>query len=479
MEELKKDKLESFFQSEQISDNIFLRVYIEGFIKKFRSYNDDEFFISISGIKNFISQNDIILNYLFEQLKLHNFTVYNQGNDRSINDIGVNYKNITKDLAYDFKFQIQNIPALAEHSSKTGIPLIGLIVIKIVAQIVSRTKILYKAFVLDLDDTLWFGTVSEIGIDGISKNMKTKNAVAFIQFMKFIKALGNELGVFIAICSKNDPEIVQHTIEELNDDVFPLKNEIDFIIANNNDKSENIKIIANELSVLTNSIIFIDDNKLVRDEVKNKLPEVFVPEWNNHDELITQLIVGCFFERCELSLSSRNRKKQYKIIHTKRIQSSKPELSIKVINDIEHIESIRLYTKSNQFKFSSYDGDFDVNSKSIYFEIFRENGENLGICSAVTYSFINNTLQILNWAISCRFFEIGVEEFILDYILNLDNRCNIFINYMDSGRNEKVKEIICKYSELFIIDKNKELIEMVATDVIKSKICNNTNIRKL
>lgn len=382
-------------------------------------------------------------------------------------------------MVYDYKFQIQNIPELAEHSSRTGIPLIGLLIIKIVARIVSRIKILYKAIILDLDDTLWFGTVSEIGVEGIIKNIKTKNAVEFIQFMRFIKVLGAELGLFIAICSKNNCEIVEKAIKELNDDLFPLKNEIEIIIANNNDKSENIKIIANQLSVLTSSIVFIDDNKLVRDEVKNKLPEVFVPEWSHHNDLVMQLIVGCFFERCELSLSSQNRKMKYRIIQNERSQNFKPELFIKVITDIKHTESISLYSKSNQFKFSSYDDKFDVCAKSFYFEIFKENSENLGVCSAITYSFKNNTLQIINWAISCRFFDIGVEEFILDYILNLHNKCNIFISYMDSGRNEKVKDVLSKYSELFIIDKNKELIEMVVSDVIKCNICNNTNIRKL
>ena len=128
-----------------------------------------------------------------------------------------------------------------------------------------------EAILFDLDDTLWFGTLSEIGVDEIRKNMETEKGVSFIDFMKFVKSLGNELGVFIAICSRNDPKVVESAINELSEVIFPLKNQIDFIIANDNDKSENIKIIANQLSILPSSIAFIDDNQLVRDEVKNKL----------------------------------------------------------------------------------------------------------------------------------------------------------------------------------------------------------------
>ena len=479
MTESETKNIYSVCQTSQIIDNPFLCVYINDYIRKFRSYNEDEFIITISGLNSFISQDDTILKCLFEQLKQNKLTIENVGNEKSINDIEINCKNTTKNSSYNFKYQIQDIPTLVELSSKTDLPLIGIIIIKIVAQIIYKIKPLYKAIVLDLDDTLWFGTLSEIGVDEIRKNMETEKGVSFIDFMKFVKSLGNELGVFIAICSRNDPKVVESAINELSEVIFPLKNQIDFIIANDNDKSENIKIIANQLSILPSSIAFIDDNQLVRDEVKNKLSEVFVPEWNNHNELVTQLIAGCFFERNELSLSSQNRRKEYRIIQTERTLNSLPTLSIKIINDNNHIESIKLYSKSNQFKFSGIDNDFDEEAKSVYFEILRGNGENLGICSALTYIITNDALQILNWAISCRYFEIGVEEFILNYIHKISNKNKLFINYVDSEKNQKVKEFMFKYSDAFITNNKKEMIEIIITKNILNKFDNNTNIIEL
>ena len=479
MEELETKNINSLCRTNQIIDNPFLWVYINDYIKKFRFYNNDEFILTFSGLNSFISNDDILLNCLFEQLKQNKFTIEIVGNEKSINEIEINCKNATKNSSYNFKYQIQDIPTLVELSSKTDLPLIGIITIKIVAQIICKIKTLYKVIVLDLDDTLWCGTLSEIGIDEIRKNMEDEKGVSFVDFMKFVKSLGNELGVYIAICSRNDSKIVESAINELSEEIFPLKNQIDFIIANDNDKSENLKIIANQLSILPSSIVFIDDNQLVRDEVKNKLSEVFVPEWNNHNDLITQLITGCFFERNELSLSSQNRRKEYKIIQTERTQNSLPPLSIKVINDNRHIESIKLYSKSNQFKFSGIDNDFDEEAKSVYFEILRGNGENLGICSALTYIITNDALQILNWAISCRYFEIGVEEFILNYIHNISNKNKLFINYADSEKNQKVKEFMFKYSDAFITNNKKEMIEIIITKNILNKFDNNTNIIEL
>lgn len=475
MMESETKNINSVCQKNQIIDNPFLYVYINHYIKKFRNYNNDEFIITISGLNSFISQDDTILNYLFEQLQKNKFSIENIDNNKSINDIEIIYKNVTTNLSYNFKYQIQNIPTLIELSSKTDLPLIGIIIIKIVSQIICRTKTLYKAIVFDLDDTLWFGTLAEIGIDEIRKNMETEKGYSFIDFMKFIKSIGNELGIFIAISSRNNFKAVKSAINDLSEAIFPLKNQIDLIIANDNDKSENIKIIANQLSILPSSIVFIDDNQLVRDEVKNQLSEVFVPEWNNHNELVTQLIIGCIFDRIELSLSSQNRRKEYRIIQTERTQNSLPTLSIKIINDNEHIESIKLYSKSNQFKFSDSDDNFGKEAKSVYFEILRENGENLGICSAITYIITNGTVEIINWALSCRYFEIGVEEFILNFVHSIPNKNKIIINYSDSGINQKVRELILKYTDTFISNDEKTL-EIILNKNILEKIGTNTNI---
>jgi len=273
-------------------DNAFIRVYINDFVKKFRDYNTDEFVVAITGLRKFIPKDDKVLVSLIEALKQNKFTIENEGSQESINEIDITCKNITKNTSHKFKYEIQNLPAIVEISSKTDIPVVGIIITKIVAQIISKTKIIYKAIALDLDDTLWNGTLSEVGIDKIKENLQSEQGAAFISFMKFVKSLANELGIFITICSRNDSKIVESTIEELDDNIFPLKNQIDYIISNNNDKSENIRKIAEQLSILPNSIVFIDDNQIVRDEVKLTLPEVFVPEWTNHNELVTQLIAG-------------------------------------------------------------------------------------------------------------------------------------------------------------------------------------------
>ena len=473
---MENDKLRTNWQKIYTS---YIGVYMNHFVKKFRQYNNDEFIVTIADLNKFINNDDKILIYLFEQFKQNNFHIELIGKAESINLISVGYRNITKNNADNLKYQIQDLINIVELSSKTDIPVVGIFIMKIVAQIINKTKTLYKAIVLDLDDTLWSGTLSEIGIDNIEKRLISEQGIPFITFMKFCKTLANELGIFIAICSRNNSDEVEYSIKNLSESVFPLKNQIDYLVANNNDKSENIKKIAEELSILSDSIVFIDDNQIVRDEVRNKLPNIFVPEWSNHEDLLTQLIVGCIFERNDLSLNSKNRRKQYKTIQIEQNKNSLPELSIKITKDNNHIEAVKLYSKSNQFKFSGINDNFERNAQSVYFEIFRENGESLGICSAITYSITDNTIMVHNWAMSCRYFQIGVEEFILLFLEKIACNRKIEINYQQSEYNLKVTELIEKHNNVFVENKkNHTYIVVFKKDAIKN-INNNTRLKDI
>lgn len=443
---------EKFKINTSVYENKFTNVFINDFVRKFRVYNLDEFNIRIDGLKKFISKNDSVLHSLLKELKQNNFIIEIEGQEEKINFVEITCNNITNNTYFNFNYQIQNLSYLVDISSKTNISVAGLIISKIIAHIICKIKIIYKAIVLDLDNTLWFGTISEDGIDQIKANMVSEIGAPYIEFMNYVKILGDELGIYIAICSRNDTNLIDKTINNLDSNIFPLKNHVDLIIANHNDKSDNIRIVAEQLSILPNSIVFIDDNQLVRDEVKNKLPEVFVPNWKDHFELVKQLIVGCIFERIELSINSQSRRKQNKILISERKQNSLPELMIKVNKDNDHIQSKELYSKSNQFKLVSEQINYS-NTESLYFEIFRKNGENLGICSTITYSLLNkNKCVILNWAISCRYFEVGLEEWIILYLMEIMENKEVYFAFQNNEENKKVHEFISNYNGKIIFN---------------------------
>lgn len=429
--------------------NKYIDVYINNYVRQFRNFITSNYIVNIGGVAGFIAADDHDLSFLLRKLQTYGFEVIISNGQDTIDEIQVEYTirgNTNDEL---FEYRIENLVSTIYLSSKTGISIVGILVMQIISEIICKSKILRKAVILDLDDTIWKGTLAEDGIDAIKQNLRSNDAIPFIGFMRFIQALAKELGLYIAICSRNNNEKVLSAIDRLDENEFPLKGQIDCIVANYNDKSKNIKAIAQKLSILTSACVFIDDNKIVRDEVRQNLPEVFVPDWDNHDELLTLLLTCGAFDRFELSLKSRNRKRLYAVLQQEREKSYLPRLLVKVSDDINHVEAMRLYAKSNQFKFSEKK-EYYEKSRSLIFEIYRGNGENLGVCSAVTYAENKQNIHVLNWAISCRYFEIGLEEYILMYIFALANNRTITFAFDDTGFNGKAIELIEKYKDIFI-----------------------------
>lgn len=432
--------------------------------------------VNISSLTDLIAVDDHDVSILLHKLKTYDFDVTISNGQDTIDEIQVEYISEENEKEV-FEYRIENLISTIYLSSKTGISIVGVLVMQIISRIICKAKTLYKAIILDLDDTLWKGTLAEDGIDVIKQNLHSIEAIPFVTFMRFIQVMAKELGLYVAVCSRNDIEKVLSAIDKLTEKEFPLKGQIDYVVANYNDKSKNIKIIAQQLSILTNACVFIDDNQLVRDEVRQNLPEVFVPDWENHDELLTLLMTCCVFDRFELSLKSRNRKRLYEVLRQEREKSYLPQLFVKVSDDINHVEAVRLYAKSNQFKFAVKKKTYE-RCRSLIFEIYRDNGENLGICSAVTYTENEQEVHVLNWAISCRYFEIGLEEFILMYISTLSGRRSLKFTFNDTGFNGKVVELIEKYKSNFIKNDTDEDIYFAPNIQSINDMQLNTNLKE-
>ena len=346
----------------------YIKSYVDNFIKVFRQYNTSKLKIAITGFTTIADRDINEIKYIVNSLNENMIFIQLDANASAMEMLNIHGEDIEGGHTFSTQFHVNNLPSLLDLSSRTNICLTGLIIMKAVANIICRYKVFYKAVVLDLDETLWNGTLSEIGVEGIKQQLKSSGK-DFIAFMNYIRVLSENLGIFVAICSRNDLDIVTNAINDLDYEIFPIKEQIDCIIANNNDKSTNIELIANELSILPESMIFIDDNKIIRDEVKSIYPGVFVPDWNNHHDLITELMTTCCFERINLSIKSQSRKKQFRIIKAEKIKNNLPLLKIRINEDNEHSNAIELYTKSNQFNFSQHNRDFVNTAESISLNI--------------------------------------------------------------------------------------------------------------
>ncbi len=120
-----------------------------------------------------------------------------------------------------------------------------------------------KCLVLDLDNTLWSGIVGEDGSDKVVPNE---------DIQKHALNLYNN-GVILAINSRNNPEDALGVIEN-HPKMVLRKNHFAAQRINWQDKALNIKELAEELTLGTDSFVFVDDDHFNLLAVKSQHPEV-------------------------------------------------------------------------------------------------------------------------------------------------------------------------------------------------------------
>ena len=132
-----------------------------------------------------------------------------------------------------------------------------------------------RVIVLDLDNTLWGGVLGEDGVRGVQLGGDFPGN-AFLSFQRTLRIL-KERGIGLAICSKNDEDIALQAIDHLPDMQIRSADLVAHRI-NWRPKHENIREIAAELNLGLESLLFIDDNPLEREQVRLNTPEVRILE---------------------------------------------------------------------------------------------------------------------------------------------------------------------------------------------------------
>ncbi|MFR5864221.1 MAG: HAD-IIIC family phosphatase [Acutalibacteraceae bacterium] len=195
---------------------------------------------------------------------------------------------------YKYAMALEAIPSLA-HS-----------VASIIKSIFGRNK---KVLALDMDNTLWGGVVGDDGPEGLELGEETPNGQAFLEFQRYVKRQ-KDIGVLLTVCSKNDPENalagLRHPDSALSPDDFQV------IRANWEPKDRNIAETARLLNLMTDSVVFADDNPAERHIVAASLPSTAVPAMEGVENYIRILDRNAYFEVTSLSADDLRRNEMYK-----------------------------------------------------------------------------------------------------------------------------------------------------------------------
>lgn len=347
--------------------------------------------------------------------------------------------------------------------SLESIPYIAKQVIDIIT---SLKGIIIKCIVLDLDNTIWGGTIGEDGIEGIQIGELGIGRV-FKDFQLWLKELKNK-GILLAVCSKNDEEIAKKPFIQHPDMILKLT-DISLFVANWNNKAENIKSIQKTLNIGMDSIVFIDDNPFERRSVKEMLPEIIVPELPDDPALyLTFLKEENLFETVSFSKEDGIRTLQYQaeIIRNdmlKKFESFDLYLKsllmkgeMKEFDQFSYPRIAQLMQRTNQFNVRTIrftERELvklanDPNYLCFYFTLKDKFGD-YGIVSALILEKLDSyTLSIVNWVMSCRVLKRGMEEYVINKLVELSAQMKIERIISEYVRTKKNQLIAQSYERL-------------------------------
>ncbi len=336
-----------------------------------------------------------------------------------------------------------------------AIPYLSFNIANIIKSIYGKNK---KAFVLDLDNTLWGGVVGDDGVDNLAIGPEVPSGQVYSEIQAYIKE-HKKLGVILNINSKNDYE---NAIAGLNHPDSLLKPE-DFIIikANWNPKNANMIDIAKELNLGVDSFVFVDDNPAERHIVESTFDNMGIPQIDVQENYIRMIDHNGYFEMTYFSKEDLNKNELYQD-NAKRnqmmatfenyedyLKSLKMKAEISSFKPI-YLERIsQLSNKSNQFnlttkRYSLADIEKVANSENyikLYGKLEDIFGDN-GLISVVIGHIKAQELHIDLWIMSCRVLKRNMEMAMMDELVakaKEENIKKIYGYYYPTLKNKMVQ----------------------------------------
>lgn len=337
---------------------------------------------------------------------------------------------------------------------------------------------LKKCLILDLDNTVWGGVIGDDGVENIQIG-GLGIGKAFTEFQYWAKKL-KERGIIIAVCSKNTEAIAKEPFEKHPDMVLRL-NDIAVFMANWETKVDNIRQIQSILNIGFDSMVFVDDNPFERNIVRENIPGITVPELpEDPAEYLEFLYQQNLFETITFSNEDAERTKQYQVEAQRTILEksfTNEEDFLKSLNMVSLVETFnkfntprvaQLSQRSNQFnlrtvRYTEADIESLANSESfatLSFTLEDKFGDNGLICAIILKKEDADSLFIDTWFMSCRVLKRGMENFVLNQIVETANELGftrIVGEYIPTPKNSLVKD---HYKNLgFVSDENLWLLD--------------------
>ncbi|WP_448563408.1 HAD-IIIC family phosphatase, partial [Trichothermofontia sp.] len=284
----------------------------------------------------------------------------------------------------------------------------------------------HKVIVLDCDNTLWQGVVGEDGVAGIA-------IPPGWQALQDFMVNQQRQGMLLCLCSKNEEADVLEVFEKRQDMRLRKEHLVTWRI-NWLPKSQNLRMLAQELNLGLDSFIFIDDNPVECAEVRASCPEVLTLQLPVEGDIPTFLNHVWAFDHLQVTQEDQQRTQLYRQnLERDRLQKAaltfadflaSLELTITIAPPTpEQIPRVaQLTQRTNQFNFTMIrrsEGDItQLAAQGLECRVVqvRDRFGDYGLVGVMIFGQQAENLQVDTFLLSCRVLGRGVEYRMLSYL---------------------------------------------------------------
>lgn len=308
-----------------------------------------------------------------------------------------------------------------------------------------------KCLILDCDNVLWGGILSEDGIEGIQIGNSGLGR-QYKDFQRYLLDLYYH-GIILAVCSKNDEADVSRVFNE-HTGMLLKEEHIACFACNWNDKPGNIESISKMLNISLDSIVFVDDSIFEIESVKTILPDIKAVLYKR-DSVYNEL--SCFNIRLDTDFQTvSDRIDTYKT-NIKRAELLKSSSSYEdYISSLEMIVDIHKTTESELARVSELTQRTNKCTNGVRYTLEHlkvimsfDDYQIFTVCLSDRFSSLgvvgviglkDNSIDL--FSLSCRALGRDVENEMLKYAIKVGAKR---ARFFDSGKNELMKSLFNMY----------------------------------
>jgi len=290
-----------------------------------------------------------------------------------------------------------------------------------------------KVVAVDLDNTLWGGVIGEDGMAGIRLGIEHPGA-AYRALQRALLDLYRR-GILLAICSKNNYDDAMEVLEK-HPGMLLRPEHFAAMRINWEDKAQNLREIAAELSLGLDAFAFLDDNPVERQRMASELPEVAVLEMPEDPALFARMVrAQPIFERLALTEEDRQRGEMYasqrQRVELEQKSGSREEflrslqqrVEIAAVSPMTLARVAQLTQKTNQFNVTTrryteqqiQEMSSDPNCSVLAMRVTDRYGDN-GLVGVAIARGAGDVCEMDTFLLSCRVIGRGVETAFLSYV---------------------------------------------------------------